>query len=114
MFCPFVVSSLKISQVDEVHKLLGEFLKKVMLKVSHFEVEIAKLSKKLIGMKLNVEYLKSTTLKAHDYVMHGKCKLEVLDREIDFLEKKICQFCVGCACFNFCFLIFGIRTLRLD
>jgi len=105
--------------VDEVYKILGEFFKNAMLKVSHFEVEITKLSKKLIGMKFNVEYLKSTTLKAHDYVMHGECKLQVLDHEIDFLEKKICQFCVWCVCFNSYFLIFsiwsfGIRTFCLD
>jgi hypothetical protein len=99
--------------VDEVHKLLGEFLKSAMLKVSHFEVEIAKLSKKLIGMRFNVGYLKSTTLKARDYVMHGECKLQVLDCEIDFLEKKICQFCVGCACINSCFLIFGIWSFGI-
>jgi hypothetical protein len=57
----------------------------------------------MIGMRFNVEYLKLTRLKAHDYVMHGECKLQLLDHEIYFLEKKICQFCVGYVCFNFFF-----------
>ncbi len=103
MLCPFTNSSLKITQVDEVHKLLGELLKNAMLKVSHLEVEKAKLSRKLIGVRFNVEYLKSIALKTEHYVLHGKCKLQVLDHEIIFLEKKICQFCVGCVCFNSCF-----------
>jgi hypothetical protein len=34
-------------QVNEVHKLVGEFLKSGMLKMSHFEVDIAKFSKNI-------------------------------------------------------------------
>jgi len=94
--------------MDGVHKLLGKLVKSAMLKVSHLEVEKAKLSRKPIGVRFNVEYLKSIALKTQDYVMHSKCKLQVLDGEINLLEKKICQFCVGCVCFNSCFLIFGI------
>jgi len=86
--------------VDEIHKLLGELLKSAMLKMSHLEVVKAKLSKNLIGMKFNMEYLKSTTLEEHDYVTHGECGFQVLDREVDLLENKVCQFCIGCACFN--------------
>jgi len=71
-----------------------------MLKMSHLEVVKAKFSEKLIGMKFNVEYLKSTTLKLHDYVTHGECEFQVLDHEIDLLENKVCQFCIRCACFN--------------
>ncbi len=87
--------------MDEIHNLLGELLKSAMLKMSHLEAMKTKLSKKLIGMKFNMEYLKSTTLKMHDYVTHGECEFQVLDREVDLLENKFCQFCVGCACFNF-------------
>jgi hypothetical protein len=65
--------------MDEIHKLLGEFLKSAMLKMSHLEAVKAKLSKKLIGMKFNVEYLKSTALEMHDYVTHGECAFQVLD-----------------------------------
>ncbi len=43
---------------------------------------------------------KISSIRMHDYVMHGKCKLQVLDHEIDLLENKVCQFCVGCACLN--------------
>jgi hemerythrin len=57
VLCPFINSSLKITQVDEVHKLLGELLNSAMLKMSHLEVEKTKLSRKLIGMRFNVEYL---------------------------------------------------------
>jgi hypothetical protein len=69
VFCPFIVSIFKITQVDEIHKLFDELLKNAMLKMSHLE---AILSKKLIGMKFNVEYLKSKTLEVHDYVTHGE------------------------------------------
>ncbi len=51
-------------------------------------------------MKFNVEYLKSIALEAHDYVTHGECGFQVLDREVDLLENKVCQFCIGCACFD--------------
>jgi hypothetical protein len=71
-----------------------------MLKVSHLEVEKVNLFEKLIGMKFNMQHLKLAALKAHDYVTHGKCEVQVLDREIDLLENNFCQFCVGCACFN--------------
>jgi hypothetical protein len=54
MFCPFIVSTSKITQLDEVHKLLGELLKSAMFKVSHLEIEKTKLLEKLIGMKFNV------------------------------------------------------------
>jgi hypothetical protein len=50
--------------VDEIHKLLGELLKSAMLKMSHLEAMKAKLSKRLIGMKFNVEYLKSIALES--------------------------------------------------
>jgi len=43
VLCPFTNSSFKITQVDEAHKLLGELLKSAMLKMSHLEVEKAKL-----------------------------------------------------------------------
>jgi hypothetical protein len=89
--------------VDEIHKLLGELLKSAMLKMSHLEAVKAKLSKNLIGMKFNMEYLKSTTLEVHDYVTHGECKFQVLHHEIDLLENKVCQFCMGCACLTFFF-----------
>ncbi len=49
--------------MDEVHKLLGELLNSAMLKMSHLEVEKAKLSRKLIGVRFNVEYLESIALK---------------------------------------------------
>jgi hypothetical protein len=39
--------------------------------VSHLEAEKVN----LIGMKFNMQYLKSTTLEVHDYVTHGKCEL---------------------------------------
>jgi hypothetical protein len=39
-----------------------------MLKVLHLEAEKAKLSKKLIGLKFNMEYFKSTTLEAYDFI----------------------------------------------
>ncbi len=54
MFCPFTISTSKITQLDEVHKLLGELLKNAMLKVSHLETEKTKLLEKPIGMKFNV------------------------------------------------------------
>ncbi len=98
---PFIVSSLEITQVDEVHELLGELLNGAILKMSHLEAEKSKVLKKLISMKFNVQYLKSIALEVHDYVTHGECELQVLDCEIDFLETKICQFRVGCAYFNF-------------
>jgi hypothetical protein len=75
MFCPFTVSTSKITQLDEVHKLLGELLKSAMLKVSHSETKKAKLLEKLIGMKFNVEYIKLAASEAQDYVTHGKFKL---------------------------------------
>jgi hypothetical protein len=52
--CPFIVLTLEVTRVDEVHKLFGELLKSAMLKVSHLEDEKTKFSKKLIGMKFNV------------------------------------------------------------
>jgi hypothetical protein len=54
MFCLFIVSTSKITQMDEVHKLLGELLIGAMLKVSHLKVEKVKLLEKLIGMKFDV------------------------------------------------------------
>lgn len=65
--------------MDEIHKLLGELVKNAMWKMSHLKATKAKLLKKLIGMKFNVEYLKSTALEMHDYVTHGKCKFQVLN-----------------------------------
>ncbi len=35
-----------------------------------------------------------------------------LDHEINLLENKVCQFCVGCVKFNFCFFIFNIGALE--
>jgi hypothetical protein len=52
--CPFIVSTSKITQVDEVQKLLGELLMGAMLKVSHLKAKKSKLLEKLIGMKFNV------------------------------------------------------------
>jgi hypothetical protein len=97
ILCPFIVSTSKFTQIDEVHKLLGELLKGAMLKVSHLEAKKVN----MIGMKFNMQYLKSTALEVHDYVTHGKCELQVLDCEINLSENKVFQFCVGCACFNF-------------
>ncbi len=65
--------------MDEIHKLLGELVKNAMWKMSHLKAMKAKLLEKLIGMKFNVEYLKSTALKMHDYVTHGECKFQVLN-----------------------------------
>jgi hypothetical protein len=98
--------------MDEIHKLLGEVLKSAMLKMSHLEVMKAKLSKKLFGMKFNMEYLKSTTLGMHDYVTHGECAFKVLDCELDLLENKVCEFCVGCVCFNFVFFLMAFGALK--
>ncbi len=39
VFCPFNGSTSKITQLDEIHNLLGELLKNAMLKMSHLEVE---------------------------------------------------------------------------
>jgi hypothetical protein len=40
--CPFIVLTLEVTRVDEVHKLFGELLKSAMLKVSHLEDEKTK------------------------------------------------------------------------
>jgi hypothetical protein len=39
-----------------------------MLKVLHLEAKKAKLFKKLIGLKFNMEYLQSTALEAYDFI----------------------------------------------
>ncbi len=86
-----------------------------MWKMSHLKAMKAKLLEKLIGMKFNVEYLKSTALQMHDYVTHGKSSFESL---IDLLENKVCQFCVGVWVLTFFFKIgiwnFGARMFCLD
>jgi len=46
--------------------------------------------------------------------MHGKYELQVLDCEIDLLENEVCQFCVGCVCFNSCFLFLAYGALKFE
>jgi hypothetical protein len=50
VFCPFTGSTSEITQLDEVHKLLGELFKSAMLKVSHLEAEKTKILEKLISI----------------------------------------------------------------
>jgi hypothetical protein len=55
--CPFGVLEMEIAKVIKLHNLLGQLHKSAMLKVLHLEAEKATLSKKLIGLKFNMEYL---------------------------------------------------------
>jgi hypothetical protein len=92
--CPFGVSSTNITHVASMHSMLEELLKSMMLKVSHLKGEKAKLFKKLIGIKFNMEYLKSIVLEAQDSVTNVECKLQVLSCEMELLEQKVCGFWV--------------------
>lgn len=65
---PFSVSEVEITKVIELHDLLGQVHKSAMLKVLHLEAKKAKLFKKLIGLKFNMEYLQSTALEAYDFI----------------------------------------------
>ncbi len=62
-----------------------------MLKVLHLEAEKAKLSKKLIGLKFNMEYFKSTTLEAYDFISNCEWKFQALNHEVHLLVQKVCQ-----------------------
>jgi hypothetical protein len=63
-----------------------------MLKVSHLKGEKAKLSKKLIGIKFNMEYLKLATLEVQDSVISVECKLQALNHKMKLLEHKVHGF----------------------
>ncbi len=73
--CPFGVSKVVIIEVIELHDLLGQLHKNTMLKVLHLEAKKAKLFKKLIGLKFNMEYLKLVALEAYDSIINCECEL---------------------------------------
>ncbi len=77
---------MEVTKVIKLHDLLGQLHKTAMLKVLHLEVEKAKLSKKLIGLKFNMEYLKLIALEAYDFMINYECKLQVLNCEMHLLE----------------------------
>lgn len=75
VICPFSVSKVVIIDVIELRDLLGQLHKSAMLKVLHLEAKKAKLSKKLIRSKFNMEYFKSVTLEAYDSITNCECEL---------------------------------------
>jgi len=73
--CPFGISMIDIAHVAEMHNLLEELLKSIMLKASCLKGEKAKLFEKLIGIKFNMANFKSVALEAQDSVTNVECEL---------------------------------------
>jgi len=76
-----------------------------MLKVFHLKEEKVKLSKRSIGIKYNMEYLKLMALEAQDIIINVERELQVSNHKIDLLEKKVYDLLLGLI------LAFGVKSL---
>jgi len=76
---------VEITKVIELHDLSGQVHKSAMLKVLHLEAEKAKLSKKLIGLKFNMEHLKLVALEVYDFITNYEWEFQALNCEVHLL-----------------------------
>ncbi len=71
--CSFGILMIDIMHVVEMHSLLENLLKNIMLKAFRLKGEKAKLFEKLIGIKFNMEYFKSIALETQDSITSVEC-----------------------------------------
>jgi hypothetical protein len=58
-------------------------------KVLHLEIERSKLSKKLVGLKFNIENRKVFVLKAQNAILQSESQLKWLVHEIQLAKQKV-------------------------